>query len=117
MSQQSHFEEEGRDYQYGYKSSMQDDDFAHGNGPYGGGQKVFYTQHTSQFQKTFSAGQRLALAIVSVCVLIPLAAIILEGNVSSDTAGNFLLMGGRLIALALVCLTIMVVNIAANWKR
>ncbi len=117
MSQQSQFEEEGRNYQYGYKPTMQDDDFAHGNGPYEGGQKVFYTQPASQSQKSFSAGQRLALAIVSVCVLIPLVAIILEGNVSSDTAGNFLLMSSRLIALALVCLTIMIVNVAANWRR
>ncbi len=116
MSQQSHFEE-GRNYQYGYKPFVQDDEFAHGNGPYEGGQKVFYTQPAFQSQKSFSTGQRLALAIVSVSVLIPLVAIILEGNVSSDTAGNVLLIGGRLIALALVCLTIMVVNIAANWKR
>lgn len=115
MSQQSQFEEENRHYRHGYEPSMQDDEFAHGNGPYEGGQKVFYTQPTSR--KSFSAGQRLALAIVSVSVLIPLAAIILEGNVSSDTAGNFLLIGERLIALALVCLTIMIVNIAANWKR
>ena len=53
------------------------------------------------------AGMRLALAIVSVAVLIPLAAITLG-------AGGGSIFSGGLIALGLVCLTIMIVNIAFN---
>ncbi len=53
------------------------------------------------------AGMRLALAIVSVAVLIPLSAIVL------GTSGGGI-FGGGLIALGLVCLTIMIVNIAFN---
>ncbi|TMD62574.1 MAG: hypothetical protein E6I91_15445 [Chloroflexi bacterium] len=53
------------------------------------------------------AGMRLALAIVSVAVLIPLSAIILT------TSGGSIFSGG-LIALGLVCLTIMIVNVAFN---
>jgi len=53
---------------------------------------------------------RLALAIVSVVMLVPLSAIVL------GTAGGGIFSGG-LIALGLVCLTIMVVNIAFNYRR
>lgn len=56
------------------------------------------------------AGMRLALAIVSVVMLVPLSAIVL------GTAGGGIFSGG-LIALGLVCLTIMVVNIAFNFRR
>lgn len=113
MSQQSQFEEEGRHYQSGYPPYGQDEGFAQGGPPHESfGQKVFHTEPASRF---FSAGQRLALAIVSVCVLIPLVAIILS-NTSSDT-GGFFVIAEQLIALAVVCLTIMVINIAANWRR
>ncbi len=56
------------------------------------------------------AGMRLALAIVSVVMLVPLSAIVL------GTAGGGIFSGG-LIALGLICLTIMVVNIAFNFRR
>ncbi len=55
-----------------------------------------------------TSGMRLALAIVSICVLIPLAAIILS------TAGNFF---AGLLGLGLVCLAIIVVNIMFNIRN
>ena len=58
-----------------------------------------------------SAGQRLALAIVSLCLLVPISAIIL--GISTGAGGFFGLTGG-LIALGAVCLTIMVVNVVFN---
>ena len=51
-----------------------------------------------------SPGQRLALAIVSLAFLIPLAAIIL------GTAGVF----AGLLGLGLVCLAVIIVNIVFN---
>ena len=52
-----------------------------------------------------SPGQRLALAIVSLCLLIPLSAIILSA------AGNFF---AGLLGLGLVCLAVIIVNIVFN---
>lgn len=72
-----------------------------------GGQKI--SAHGSGSSAT--SGQRLALAIVSLCILIPLAAIIL--GTSTGISGTIGLFGG-LIALGVVCLTIMVVNLAFN---
>ena len=57
------------------------------------------------------AGMRLALAIVSIVMLVPLAGIIFGTSIG----GGF--FGGGLIALGLICLTIMVVNIAFNYRR
>jgi hypothetical protein len=51
-----------------------------------------------------SPGQRLALAIVSLCLLVPLAAIIL------GVAGVF----AGLLGLGLVCLAVIIVNIVFN---
>ncbi len=59
--------------------------------------------------KGASAGQRLALAIVSLCLLVPLTAILL-----GTTYSNPITLVGGLIALGLVCLTIMVVNFVFN---
>lgn len=56
------------------------------------------------------AGMRLALAIVSVVMLVPLSAIIL------GTAGDGVFSGG-LIALGLICFTIMVVNFVFNFRH
>ena len=58
-----------------------------------------------------SAGQRLALAIVSICVLIPLSGIIL-----GVFAGANLILAG-LIALGVVCFTIIVVNIVFSYRH
>lgn len=66
-------------------------------------------QYTSS---SASPGQRLALAIVSIVMLVPLTAITL-GISSSSTLG---LIGG-LIVLAVICLTIMIVNVVFNVSR
>ena len=60
-----------------------------------------------------TAGMRLALAIVSLCLLVPISAIVLG---ISNGSGPFGLLGG-LIVLGVICLTIMVVNIAFNIRR
>ena len=59
------------------------------------------------------AGMRLALAIVSVCLLVPILGIIFG---TADGNGALGLVGA-LIGLGLVCVTIMVVNIAFNYRR
>jgi hypothetical protein len=64
-----------------------------------------------------SPGQRLALAIVSVSVLVPLVGVLIASNVSSENASDPLLIGSRLLGLFLVCLTIMVVNVVFNRSR
>jgi hypothetical protein len=66
-------------------------------------------QYTSS---SASAGQRLALAIVSICLLVPLTAITL-GISSSSSIG---LIGG-LIVLSMICLTIMIVNVVFNIRH
>lgn len=66
-------------------------------------------QYTSS---SASAGQRLALAIVSIVMLVPLTAIIL-GISSGSPIG---LIGG-LIVLAVICFTIMMVNFFFNVSR
>lgn len=58
-----------------------------------------------------SAGMRLALAIVSICVLIPLSAIIL-----GIFANAGLILAG-LIGLGVVCFTIIVVNIVFGYRH
>ena len=60
---------------------------------------------------TASAGQRLALAIVSLCLLPAFAAIIF--GISVPLLGVFGLVGG-LIGLGLVCITIIAVNFVFN---
>ncbi len=60
-----------------------------------------------------SAGQRLALAIVSLALLVPITPIVL-GTLHSD---GFFGTASALIGLGLVCVTIMVVNIAFALRR
>jgi len=60
----------------------------------------------SQHPRGATAGQRLALAIVSIAILVPLLGIILGTSIFS---GIF-----SILALALVCLAIIVVNIMFN---
>lgn len=71
----------------------------------------------SQAHLRITAKQRMTVAIVSVSVLLPLTAVILTSNVSDQTAGNPFIIISRLITLALVCLTMMVINLAMGWKR
>src|SRR5215472_6292615 len=110
MSQQFEEMERGYQAQPPYPSGSER---SYGPGPgfddaIGGlsGQKLGQ-QYTSS---SASAGQRLALAIVSISLLVPLTAIIL-GISSSSSIG---LIGG-LIVLAVICLTITIINLAFNF--
>jgi hypothetical protein len=106
MSQQMNFEESNRQqqappfdsYEAGYR-----DPFVN----------TFGTQKVSgqPLGRGASAGQRLALAIVSICVLIPLSAIVL-----GIFAGAGLILAG-LIGLGVVCFTIIAVNFVFNYKH
>ncbi|MBA2391555.1 MAG: hypothetical protein H0V70_02275 [Ktedonobacteraceae bacterium] len=77
-------------------------------------QKVYPQIHPAQ---RVTAKQRMVVAIVSVSILVPLAAILLTTNISDETAGNPFIIFSRLIMLVVICLTIMIVNIALGWKR
>jgi len=117
MSQEMRYDESGREHQSppvdtydaGYQGGAYRDPFAGASG-----QKLSmpYQQQSSQ---TLSAGQRLALAIVSVVMLVPLSGIIF-GTAIGSGAGGFALLGG-LIGLGLICLTIMVINFVFNFKH
>lgn len=122
MSEQQFQErEEPRGYQPVYTTTMKEDDFAYETRYEEPRQKVYPQPALASAPisrpSTISAGQRLALAIVSVSILVPITAILIEGGISDNQAGNFFILGGRLIALALVCLTVMVVNLAFNRHR
>ena len=112
MSQQHmDFEESGRGYQAqapypGSREGMpvSDDAFSGVSG-----QKL--GQYS--FGMSASPGQRLALAIVSLCLLVPLAAIILG---IATSFGSFGIIFG-LIVMGLVCVTMMVVNIVFNLRH
>lgn len=122
MSEQRFQEkEEPRGYQPVYTTSIKEDDFAYESRYEEPGQKVYPRPALGTVPvarpSTISPGQRLALAIVSVSILVPVIAILIEGGISDDQAGNFIILAGRLIALALVCLTVMVVNLAFNRHR
>ena len=111
MSQQMNFDEPNRGYQAQapYPGSREggpglDDAFSGLSG-----QKL--GQYS--FSKSASPGQRLALAIVSLCLLPGLAAIILGITAS---AGSFEVIVG-LIMLGLVCLTVIAVNVVFNLRR
>lgn len=110
MSQQMNYEE-GRSEQQAppfnnYQSGYSQDPFM---GSYG--QKISTPADSSSGA---SVGQRMALAIVSIVMLVPLTGIVL--GITGSQGSIFELVGG-LIALGLICLTIMVVNIAFNWRR
>lgn len=77
-----------------------------------GGQKINQYSNLPQNHQGLSSGQRLALGIVSIAVLVPISAIVLDSGNSSGIA-----VVARLIALGLIALTIMVINIAFNWRR
>jgi len=107
MSQQMHYDETGREqprYDAGYSPGYSDPSFG------ASGQKISLS--TPGMDKSASAGQRLALAIVSVVMLIPILGIIM-----GTSGGSIFGVAGALIALGLVCLTIMVINIAFNVRH
>jgi uncharacterized membrane protein len=98
-------------YDAGYQGGAYRDPFAGA-----AGQKLsmpYQQQYQQPSSQTLSAGQRLALAIVSVVMLVPLSGIIFGTTVGG---GGFGLLGG-LIGLGVICLTIMVINIAFNARR
>ena len=110
MSQQMDYEE-GRSEQQAppfnnYQSGYSQDPFM---GSYG--QKISTPMDTS---RGASVGQRMALAIVSIVMLVPLTGIVLGITGSKDSV---LTLIGGLIALGVICVTIMVVNIAFSWRR
>ncbi len=117
MSQEMRYDESGREHQRppvdtydaGYQGGAYRDPFAGASG-----QKLSmpYAQQSNQ---TLSAGQRLALAIVSVVMLVPLSGIIF-GTAIGSGAGGFALLGG-LIGLGVICLTIMVINFVFNFRH
>lgn len=132
MSQQSQHEEQIRAYRGGNEystqdSRVQDDDYAYTPQLSRSDAEERFRPHEEWRQKasmvqpdtrqTLSAGQRLALAIVSVSVLVPLVAILFAANISSENVGDPLLIGSRLLGLLLVCLTVMVVNLAFSRHR
>jgi hypothetical protein len=111
MSQQMEFDETSRQrqeppfdhYDAGYRDPFM--------GSYGA-QKI-PPQSTSYSSGGVSAGQRLALAIVSLVLLVPTSGIVL-GILHSD---GFFGTASALIGLGLICVTIMVVNIAFALKK
>jgi hypothetical protein len=101
FNESGHQDQEGHydNYDAGYR-----DPFAAGSYT----QQKLYTQ--APVSSRVSAGQRLALAIVSLCIMIPLAGIIFGISTSFGLLGPIY----ALIGMGIVCLTIMVVNIAFN---
>jgi hypothetical protein len=88
-------------YQSGYR-----DPFAGQSGNYSG-QKI---PAGFSISRGASAGQRLALAIVSLCLLVPLISVIVPVSV-----GNGVFLGG-LIALGIICFTVIAVNFVFNMR-
>ena len=109
MSQQM-FNEEQRGYQASYTPHASYEDEPNLRPPvneppgYKLGQYQF-TPHSSMI----TAGQRLALAIVSVAILVPMVGILL-----GDSGLSLFELVGRLIGLGAVCLTLMVINFIFN---
>ena len=95
----------GSAYDEGYRSNPQyNDQLADAIA-----QRIRYGSRTGIQPATVpTAGQRLALAIVSVIILVPLLGIIL----GTASFGGLI----SLVALILVCLTILGINLAFNLK-
>lgn len=120
MSQEMRYDESGREHQ---RPPMEPYDAGYQPGgtyrdPFAGatGQKLSmpYQQQQQPSSTVLSAGQRLALAIVSVVMLVPLSGIVF--GTALGAGGGLALLGG-LIGLGLICLTIMVINIAFNYRH
>jgi len=111
MSQRMEYNEgapqQQADYDDGYQGGYHDP-FAPSTAP---GQKLGMTFQAAS--RSPSAGQRLALAIVSVCIFVPLAAITLG---ISTAFGGFGLIGG-LIILTILAAAILGINLAFNLAR
>ena len=116
MSQEMRYDEGGREgqrppmdtYDTGYQAGAYRDPFAGASG-----QKLSMP-FQQQSNSSLSAGQRLCLAIVSVVMLVPLSGIIF--GIAAGAGGGLSLLGA-LIGLGVICLTIMVINIAFNSRH
>ena len=104
MSQQMNYDEGSGERQsppyQGYQAGYQDPFIA------SSGQKL----STRDFGKGASAGQRLALAIVSIVMLVGATAIIFGDS-------NIIVTPFLMIAFALICITIIAVNAIFNNAR
>jgi hypothetical protein len=113
MSQQMNFDEEQRGYSTGYTPHASYEDEPNVRPPVNDPPGYKLGQYQSTPRPTIiSAAQRLALAIVSVAILIPILGILLG---DSGMAGVELV--GRLIALCVICLTIAIINVVFNRGR
>ena len=106
MSQQMHFEEEQRGYQPTYTPSLEEN-----AGSYNQRIEEAQAQKIGTFSRSGSpsAGQRLALGIVSLFVLFAGMGFLSSGNVSS-----LFVMAARVVGLIAVCLAIMAINFFFN---
>ncbi len=110
MSQQMNFDEEQRGYQSGYTPSAAYEEGPDYRPPVNEPQGYKLNQYQFTPRSTMvTAGQRLALAIVSVAILVPIIGILL-GDSGLDSIA-FLI---RLIALAVVCFTLIFINFIFN---
>lgn len=115
MSQQMNFDEEQRGYSTGYTPHASFEDEPNVRPPINEPQGYKLGQYQFTPRSTIaSAGQRLALAIVSVAILIPIISILLGDN--SSSIGYALLMV-RLVGLGIVCLAIAIINVVFNRGR
>ncbi|MHB8597833.1 MAG: hypothetical protein ACYDER_13595 [Ktedonobacteraceae bacterium] len=113
MSQQMNFDEEQRGYSTGYTPHASYEDEPNVRPPVNEPQGYKLGQYQSTPRPTIiSAAQRLALAIVSVAILIPILGILL-GNSGIATVE----LAARLIGLVVICLTIAIINVVFNRGR
>lgn len=113
MSQHMNFDEEQRGYSTGYTPHASYEDEPNVRQPVNDppGYKLRQFQSTPR-STVVSAGQRLALAIVSVAILVPILSILL-----GDSSMAFVELVGRLIGLGVICLTIAIINVVFNRGR
>jgi len=118
MPQQMHFDEEQQSYSSGYTPHASYEDGPDVRPPVNDPQGYKLGQ-PGQYQFTprspiASAGQRLALAIVSIAIMIPIISILLGDNSSSI---DYALLIVRLVGLGIVCLAIAIINVVFNRGR
>src|SRR5215472_9387789 len=106
MSQQMHFEEEQRGYQPTYTPSLEEN-----AGSYNQRIEEAQAQKIGSFSRSGgpSAGQRLALGIVSLFVLFAGMGFLSSGDISS-----LFVMAARLVGLIVVCIGVIAVNYFFN---
>lgn len=110
MSQQMHYDEEQHGYQASYTPTLEEGNYNRRFAEMPA-QKLGVSE-SSGSGKGASAGQRLALAIVSMVVLIAGLAMLPSGDNSS-----FWLMGAKLVGLIVVCIAAILINFIFNTKN